>query len=318
VASDVRPLAVCLKGPTAACKTALAQELVRALPLQIISVDSALVYRGMDIGTAKPAPPILAQAPHRLIDIRDPWETYSAGDFRQDALAAMRDIIAAGQIPLLVGGTMLYFHVLQAGLAPLPKADPTLRAEIDREAADKGWPALHDELCRVDPTAASRIEPADAQRIQRALEVYEISGRSLTDWHQSSPKKSPDAEIAFLKVALDVSDRKVLHERIEHRLDLMFNNGFVNEVEGLKKRVGLMRDMPSMRSVGYRQVWAHLEGEYTLDESRYRALVATRQLAKRQFTWLRSESNLYSVDALEAGRVGSISKFLATNHPILG
>ena len=314
----MKKLAVCLMGPTATGKTDVAIELCEKYPLDIVSVDSALVYRYMDIGTAKPDRETLKRAPHQLVDIRDPEQPYSAGDFVRDAQAAMQEIFAAGRVPLLVGGTMMYYRALIDGIADLPPGDAAIRNKIDAEAEQHGWPAVHARLREVDAVAADRIKPNDSQRIQRALEVYEISGRSLTDWHQSSPKKSPDAETTFLKVALDVADRKVLHARIEHRLDLMFNNGFVNEVVDLRKRLGLMRNMPSMRSVGYRQVWAHLEGEYTLDESRYRALVATRQLAKRQFTWLRSESNLYSVDALEAGRVGSISKFLVENHPILG
>jgi tRNA dimethylallyltransferase len=305
-------------GPTATGKTDVAIELCDQYPFDIVSVDSALVYRYMDIGTAKPDRETLQRAPHRLVDIRNPEQPYSAGDFVRDAEAAMQEIFAAGRVPLLVGGTMMYFRALIDGIANLPPGDAAIRDRIDAQAEQHGWPAVHARLREVDAIAAERIQANDSQRIQRALEVYEISGRSLTDWHQSAAKKPSDSETEFLKVALDIADRKVLHARIEQRLDLMFNNGFVDEVIGLKKRVGLRRDMPSMRAVGYRQVWAHLEDEYTLDESRYRALVATRQLAKRQFTWLRSESNLYSVNALEADKVGSISKFLATNHPILG
>lgn len=304
-------------GPTATGKTDVAIELCDRYPLDIVSVDSALVYRYMDIGTAKPNRETLLRAPHRLVDIRDPEEPYSAGDFVRDAEAAMQEIFAAGRVPLLVGGTMMYFRALIDGIANLPPGDAAIRDRIDAQAEQLGWPAIHARLREVDAVAADRIKPNDSQRIQRALEVYEISGRSLSDWHQSAPNKTSDAGIGFLKVALDVAERSVLHERIEQRLDLMFNNGFIDEVVGLRKRPGLTREMPSMRSVGYRQVLAHLEGEYTLDECRYRALVATRQLAKRQFTWLRSESNLYSIDALEAGRVDSISEHLAANHPIL-
>jgi tRNA dimethylallyltransferase len=285
----VRPLAVCLKGPTAAGKTAVAQELVRELPFQIISVDSALVYRGMDIGTAKPAPPILAQAPHRLIDIRDPWETYSAGDFRQDALAAMRDIIAAGQIPLLVGGTMLYFHVLQAGLAPLPQADPTLRAEIDREAADKGWPALHDELCRVDPTAASRIEPADAQRIQRALEVYRLTGEPLSELQRLT---EPDHDYRFCSIGLIPADR-------------------AKEVAGLLGHALMTEDAASMRAVGYRQIVQHLRDEISIEEAERRAIVATRRLAKRQLSWLRTEPGLLEVNCMAEDTLHRVHSLLS-------
>ena len=305
-------------GATATGKTEVAIKLCEKYPFDIVSVDSALVYRYMDIGTAKPDRDTLQRAPHRLVDIRDPEQAYSAGDFVRDAEACMQEIFAAGRVPLLVGGTMMYFRALIDGIADLPPGDATIRDKIDAQAEQHGWPAVHARLRDVDALAADRIKPTDSQRIQRALEVYEISGRSLTDWHQSTPKKTSDAATTFLKVALQVADRKVLHERIGQRLELMFNNGFVNEVVALKERAGLTRDMPAMRSVGYRQVWAHLEDEYTLDECRYRALVATRQLAKRQLTWLRSESNLYSVDALEAGRVDSISKFLAENHPILG
>lgn len=314
----MKKLAVCLMGPTAAGKTGVAIELCERYPFDIVSVDSALVYRYMNIGTAKPDRETLRHAPHRLVDIRDPEQPYSAGDFVRDAEAAMQQIFAAGRVPLLVGGTMMYYRALIDGIANLPPGDATIRDKIDADAEARGWPAIHARLREVDAVAAERIQPNDSQRIQRALEVYEISGRSLTDWHQSAPKKASGAEAAFLKVALDIPDRKILHERIEQRLDLMFNAGFVNEVVELRERSGLTGAMPSMRSVGYRQVWAHLDGEYSLDESRYRALVATRQLAKRQFTWLRSESNLFLVNALEAGRVDSISKYLAANHPIMG
>ncbi len=293
MSSDARPLAVCLKGPTAAGKTAVALELVRELPFQIISVDSALVYRGMDIGTAKPAPAILAQAPHRLIDIRDPWETYSAGDFRQDALAAMHDIVATGQIPLLVGGTMLYFHVLQAGLAPLPDADPDLRAEIDREAVDKGWPALHDELRRVDPIAAGRIEPADAQRIQRALEVYRLTGEPLSKLQRVT---EPDHDYRFFNIGLIPADRGMLHRRIESRFRKMMERGLVQEVAELLGHASMSEDAVSMRAVGYRQIVQHLRDEISVEEAERRAIVATRRLAKRQLSWLRTEPGLLEVN----------------------
>ncbi len=293
MSSDARPLVVCLKGPTAAGKTAVALELVREFPFQIISVDSALVYRGMDIGTAKPAPAILAQAPHRLIDIRDPWETYSAGDFRQDALAAMHDIVATGQIPLLVGGTMLYFHVLQAGLAPLPDADPDLRAEIDREAVDKGWPALHDELRRVDPIAAGRIEPADAQRIQRALEVYRLTGEPLSKLQRVT---EPDHDYRFFNIGLIPADRAMLHGRIESRFRKMMDRGLVQEVVDLLGHASMSEDAVSMRAVGYRQIVQHLRDEISVEEAERRAIVATRRLAKRQLSWLRTEPGLLEVN----------------------
>lgn len=303
-------------GATATGKTDVAVELSTRYPLDIISVDSALVYRYMDIGTAKPDAETLQRAPHQLIDIRDPEETYSAGDFVRDAGEAMTASHEAGRIPLLVGGTMMYFRALTEGIAELPEGDPQVRARIDRAAAEQGWPALHERLREVDPASADRIKPLDSQRIQRALEVYEISGRSLTDWHEAPRSRIADNDIEFVKIALDVSERKRLHERVEQRLDIMFSKGFVEEVVNLRARPGLRRDMPSMRAVGYRQVWTHLEGETSLDEARYRALVATRQLAKRQYTWLRSESDLFVVDALEAAKVDAISQYLGANHAI--
>ncbi|MGI9219533.1 MAG: tRNA (adenosine(37)-N6)-dimethylallyltransferase MiaA, partial [Woeseiaceae bacterium] len=253
-----------------------------------------------------------------LVDILDPEEAYSAGNFVRDARQAMHKSFAAGRIPLLVGGTMMYFRALTQGIANLPSGDPAVRQAIDEQAAASGWPALHERLREVDPVAADRIKPTDSQRIQRALEVFEVSGRSLSDWQESAREHEADPDTAYLKIALDVADRSILHARIEQRLDHMFNNGFVAEVAELMRRDGLDRDQPSMRSVGYRQVWAHLAGEQTLDESRYRALVATRQLAKRQLTWLRSETELFSANALEATKVDSISEILERNHPILG
>lgn len=303
-------------GATATGKTDVAVELASRYPIDIISVDSALVYRHMNIGTAKPDAGTLARAPHQLIDIREPEETYSAGDFVRDAVAAMAVSHRAGRIPLLVGGTMMYFRALTQGIAELPEGDPAVRENIDMAAAEVGWPAMHERLRQVDETAAMRIKPHDSQRIQRALEVYEISGRSLTSWHEAPRSRAAADDIEFVKVALDVTERKVLHGRIEERLEIMFKNGFVDEVVKLRERPTLQRDMPSMRSVGYRQVWAHLEGETSLADARYRALVATRQLAKRQYTWLRSESNLFAVNALEAAKVDAISEHLAANHVI--
>ncbi|MGI9200786.1 MAG: tRNA (adenosine(37)-N6)-dimethylallyltransferase MiaA [Woeseiaceae bacterium] len=314
----MKNLAVCLMGPTATGKTDVAIELCERYPFDIISVDSALVYRNMNIGTAKPDAETLQRAPHQLVDILDPEEAYSAGDFVRDARQAMLTSFSVGRVPLLVGGTMMYFRALTEGIAGLPSGNAAVREAIDKQAEEAGWPAMHERLREVDPIAADRIKPNDSQRIQRALEVFEISGRSLSDWHATDKKAGAAADTSFLKVALDVAERSVLHDRIERRLDTMFDNGFVEEVTGLREREGLDRDMPSMRSVGYRQVWAHLEGELTLDEARYRALVATRQLAKRQFTWLRSESDLFSINALEAGKVDAISEFLKRNHPILG
>lgn len=303
-------------GATATGKTDVAVELCTRYPLDIISVDSALVYRHMNIGTAKPAAKVLREAPHQLIDIREPEETYSAGDFVRDASEAIAASHAVGRVPLLVGGTMMYFRALTKGIAKLPGSDQEIREEIDRAAALHGWPAMHERLQEVDPASAKRITPHDSQRIQRALEVFAISGRSLTSWHSAPKASAAGAETEFLKVALDVPERKRLHERIEERLELMFNNGFVDEVVKLRQRPKLQRDMPSMRCVGYRQVWTHLEGETTLAECQYRALVATRQLAKRQYTWLRSESDLFAVNALEAAKVDAISQYLGAIDPI--
>ncbi|MGI9270410.1 MAG: tRNA (adenosine(37)-N6)-dimethylallyltransferase MiaA [Woeseiaceae bacterium] len=305
-------LAVCLMGPTASGKTDVAIELRRRFPFEIISVDSALVYRGMDIGTAKPDAETLRDAPHRLIDILDPEERYSAGNFVRDAEREMRDVLASGRIPLLTGGTMMYFRALTGGMAEMPAADKDVRDAIDRAADLQGWPAQHARLKKIDPQAAARINPNDSQRIQRALEVFDISGRSLTDWQRSSSGEEAESDVEYVKIALQFPERQLLHDRIEQRLKKMFDSGFVDEVNGLMQRPGLTRDLPSMRSVGYRQVWAHLAGENSLEEAQYKALVATRQLAKRQITWLRSESELFSFDPLEAGFIDAISSFLAT------
>ncbi len=309
--------AVCLMGPTAVGKTDVAVKLCERFALDIVSVDSALVYRGMNIGTAKPDAATLRRAPHRLIDIRDPEESYSAGDFVRDAKRAIAAICAAGRVPLLVGGTMMYFRALTEGIAELPPANADIRNAIDARAAKLGWPALHARLRVNDPIAADRINENDSQRIQRALEVFEGSGRSLTDWQQASKAKAPVLDVEFIKIALQPPARQVLHERIEKRLDWMLAHGFLGEVETLMQRPGLSHDLPAMRSVGYRQIWAHLAGEYDLEEGRYRALVATRQLAKRQITWLRSESNVFSVDPLEGRRIDAISEHLSANTDIL-
>ncbi len=296
-------------GPTASGKTDIAVELASRFPLDIVSVDSALVYRGMDVGTAKPDAETLARVPHRLVDIRDPEDSYSAGDFVRDAREAMEAIFDAGRVPLLVGGTMMYFRALIAGMAELPGADPALRAVIDEQAALAGWPALHAELERVDPESAARIEPNDRQRIQRALEVYRLSGRPMSAWHEDTV--APADDIEFAKFALLIPDRAVLHQRIEYRLDMMFAHGFLQEVRGLRHRPGLTRESPSMRAVGYRQVWTHLAGETSLEEAKYRALVATRQLAKRQITWLRSEPGLTCHNPLESATTDAISAEIA-------
>ena len=301
--------AICLMGPTASGKTDVAIQLCQRFPLDVISVDSALVYRGMNIGTAKPDPDTLRHTPHRLIDIRNPDEGYSAGDFVRDARAEMDAIFAAGRIPLLVGGTMMYFRALTGGIADLPAADEQIRAAIDADAADLGWPALHERLRDIDPEAAERINPNDSQRIQRALEVFIASGMPLSKWQQQARGEAQN-DVRFIKIALQPATRELLHARIEERLNLMLNNGFIEEVKELYQLPGLTAKSPSMRSVGYRQIWQHLDGETTLDEAGRKALFATRQLAKRQITWLRSESDLNSFDPLEVGTVDAISAFL--------
>ena len=301
--------AILLMGPTASGKTDLAISLCKRFPCDVISVDSALVYRGMDIGTAKPDADTLERTPHRLIDIRDPEESYSAGEFIRDACREMDSIFAAGRIPLLAGGTMMYFRALTEGIAELPGADDAIREAIDTEAGERGWPAMHAELEAIDPEAANRIKPNDRQRIQRALEVYRSSGTCLSDWQRNSAPMRSD--IDYVKVGLNIEPRSILHERIAKRLDVMVESGFVAEMKALRERPGLKAECPAMRSVGYRQFWKYLDGEYTLEEARDRALFATRQLAKRQITWLRSETEIFLADPLEAGAIDAISTFLA-------
>jgi len=283
------PPAVFLMGPTAAGKTGLAVEMCERFPLEIISVDSALVYRGMDIGTAKPDAGTLRRAPHRLIDIRDPAESYSAAEFREDALREMRDITAAGKVPLLVGGTMLYFHALEHGLSELPAADETVRAQLERQAAAIGWPAMHEILREQDPEAAARIHPNDPQRIQRALEVIRISGTTLSALQAASGGQKPGYHLH--KIVVAPQPRSLLHQRIETRFDAMLKAGFLEEMKGLYARPDLHADLPSMRAVGYRQFWGLLEGEHSPSKARAKAIAASRQLAKRQLTWLRRDSS---------------------------
>ncbi|MBL6968744.1 MAG: tRNA (adenosine(37)-N6)-dimethylallyltransferase MiaA [Gammaproteobacteria bacterium] len=284
--SSAEPL-VFLTGPTAAGKTDLAVELVENYPFEIISVDSALVYRGMDIGTAKPGSETLRRAPHRLIDIVDPAEPYSAARFRDDALQEIEEIRANGNIPLLVGGTMLYFRALQFGLSVLPESDRSVRLEIEKDIKDKGIERIYKQLSDIDTVAAARINRNDPQRIIRALEVYRISGVPMSELQQQKKREglNPDA---LLMVAISPDDRSLLHKRIEQRLSIMMESGFIEEVERLKRRRDLSLDTPSMRSVGYRQVWEYLDGVMDREEMLYRAVVATRQLAKRQLTWLRN------------------------------
>jgi tRNA dimethylallyltransferase len=276
-------------GPTAVGKTALAVDLVRRLPCDIISVDSGQVYRGLDIGTAKPGQDVLRVAPHRLIDIRDPCERYSAAEFREDALAEMRDIVRAGRIPLLVGGTMLYFRALTQGLSTLPAADDAIRAQLEAEAAARGWDALHARLAGIDPRAAARIHPNDPQRIQRALEVYEISGVPMSELQAVRQSRAASPEYDFIRLVLMPQDREALRQTIETRFHAMLECGLLDEVEALQRRGDLHAGLPSMRAVGYRQVWAYLAGEIDHATMVNQAVTATRQYAKRQLTWLRSE-----------------------------
>jgi len=283
--SAQQPPAILLMGPTASGKTASALALAEHLPVEIISVDSALVFRDMDIGTAKPNAQEQATCPHHLIDIITPEQAYSAARFHDDALALMGAITARGRIPVLAGGTMLYYKALREGLSDLPQADETLRADIDANARAHGWPALHAELAQLDPEAAAGLNPNDAQRIQRALEIVTISGRSLADNYAQREMTPPPYR--FIGIALDASDRSVLHERIAVRFDAMLKAGFLDEVRQLRQRYTLDPGMPSMRSVGYRQAWAYLEGEIDAPTFRDMGIAATRQLAKRQITWQR-------------------------------
>lgn len=278
-------------GPTACGKTAIAADLVQDFPFEIISVDSALVYRGLDIGSGKPDAATLARAPHRLIDIRDPAEPYSAAEFRRDALAELRAVLARGKVPLLVGGTMLYFRVLRDGLADMPSATPEIRRRLLAQAEAEGWQALHQRLQQVDPAAARRIHPNDPQRLQRALEVYEVSGQPLSDLQlQGRPRDDLPCRLIFL--GLVPQDRARLHEQIAHRFRSMLAAGFVDEVVALRSRGDLHPDLPSIRSVGYRQVWDYLEGHCDHPTMVERGIAATRQLAKRQLTWLRGWPDL--------------------------
>jgi len=286
--------AILLAGPTAGGKSALAMKVAGHLPVEIVSVDSAQVYRGMDVGTAKPTTEERTHVPHHLVDIIEPTQAYSAARFREDALRLVGEIRARGRIPLLVGGTMLYFKALLEGLADLPQADPDVRRAIDAEAAARGWPALHAELAHVDPATAARLEPGDAQRIQRALEVYRLTGKPMSV--QLDRKR--DAPFAYVALALVPSDRAVLHQRIAARFDAMLAMGLVDELARLRACHALEAGMPSMRCVGYRQAWQVLEGELPREELRDRGIFATRQLAKRQLTWLRGMDAFEPLDPL--------------------
>jgi tRNA dimethylallyltransferase len=305
-------------GPTAAGKTDLAIELTQHLPCELISVDSALIYRGMDIGTAKPSKQLLAEFPHRLIDIRDPAERYSAAEFSADALAAMAEITAKGRIPLLVGGTMLYYKALQEGLADMPAADAEVRALLEQRAASEGWEVLHRELAAVDPESAARIHPNDPQRLTRALEVFLVSGQTMTSHRErqaaqnggSSTAGAPQFPYTVANLAIAPAQRQVLHARIAERFQAMMEQGFVEEVEALRSRGDLHVGLPSIRAVGYRQVWDYLDGNLSREQMVERGVIATRQLAKRQFTWLRSWSNLHWLDSLACDNLPRALKYL--------
>jgi len=312
-----RPRAIALMGPTASGKTALALDWAERFGGEIVSVDSALVYRGLDIGAAKPDAGERARAPHHMLDLRDPWQTYSAAEFAEDARAAVVDILARGRVPILAGGTGLYFAALLEGLSPMPQADAATRAQIALEAGERGWPALHAELAVIDPEAAARIKPGDPQRIQRALEVHRLSGIAISEWQRRAPE-TPAFPAQVLSLAIAPADRTVLHARIAARFDAMLEVGFLDEVRALRALPELRAhpaplDLPAIRAVGYRQAWEFLDGQGSADDLRERGIAATRQLAKRQMTWLRGRSDaalydpLHQADALNA----RVDQFLA-------
>ena len=318
--SERPPAAIFLMGPTAAGKTDLAIELARVLPCELISVDSALIYRGMDIGTAKPDKATLAEFPHHLIDIRDPAESYSAAEFRREALAAMAEITARGRIPLLVGGTMLYFKALLEGLASMPSADATVRAQLEARAQAEGWHVLHDELRAIDPESAARIHPNDPQRLIRALEVYLVSGESMTLHRQRQALEntaggasgSRQFPYTVAQLAIAPLQRQLLHERIALRFRLMVEQGLVAEVERLRQRSDLHVGLPSIRAVGYRQVWDYLDGNLDAAQMQERGIISTRQLAKRQFTWLRGwQQDVHWLDSAACDNLPRALKYLA-------
>ena len=315
------PPLVCLMGPTASGKTDLAMYLYDQFPCELVSVDSVLVYRGMDVGSAKPDAQTLQRYPHHLIDMLDPAEPYSAARFRDDALALIQDITARGRVPLLVGGTMLYFKALAGGLASMPSADPVVRARIEAMALEQGWPAVHAALAQVDPASAERIHPNDPQRISRAYEVFLGSGITLTQWHERQhAEKAADQTpgsgvlpytVRYLAVA--PRERSVLHERIAERFSLMLQQGLISEVEALHARGDLDVSMPSIRAVGYRQAWDYLEGRLSYEQMHERGVIATRQLAKRQFTWLRGWNEpIEWLDSLDPKRFERALKVLQT------
>jgi tRNA dimethylallyltransferase len=321
-AGAAQPPVICLAGPTAAGKSAATLALAQRWPVEIVNVDSATIYRGMDIGTAKPSLEERSRAPQHLLDIRDPIESYSAAAFRHDALALVAAIRARGRIPLLAGGTMLYFKALRDGIDELPGADPALRAELEREAAESGWPAMHAALARVDSVTAARLAPNDSQRIQRALEVYRASGTPMSEWIAAAATRrergemgAGDAPVPVVTISLEPSNRVALHARIAGRFDQMLDAGLVEEVRGLQQRGDLHLGLPSMRCVGYRQIWSHLEGEVDLAGARELGIAATRQLAKRQMTWLRALPERKVVDCLSAGAVDGVVEAFAACAP---
>jgi tRNA dimethylallyltransferase len=303
------PPAILLMGPTASGKTGVALELARRLPVEIISVDSALVYRDMNIGTAKPDPDTRLQVRHHLIDIIDPTQNYSAAQFHDDALEVMHDIIRRGRVPLLTGGTMLYFKALREGLSDLPAGNDDTRLVIDAMAADVGWPAMHRELERIDPSTAQRLDPNDSQRIQRAMEVFYLTGKPMSEL--IAMEKRADLPYRMIPLALVPGDRGVLHQRIADRFEIMLEMGLINEVRELRENFDLNPGMPSMRCVGYRQTWHYLDGEYGLAELREKAVAATRQLAKRQLTWLRATTEVREFDCVAADLQEQIETWLS-------
>ncbi len=300
---NAAPPVICLAGPTAAGKSASTLALAERWPLEIVNVDSATIYRGMDIGTAKPSPEEQAQVPQHLLDILDPTQSYSAADFVTDALRLIDEIRARGRIPLLAGGTMMYYKALRDGLDDLPQADPALRAELEARAAIQGWPALHAELAQRDPVTAARLAPNDSQRIQRALEICMLSGQPMSALLLRGQRPRDDTGNQYLTISLEPSDRAALHARIEQRFDAMLAKGLLDEVRTLRARGDLHTGLPSVRCVGYRQMWAHLDGEVDLATAREQGIAATRQLAKRQITWLRAQPERVIVDCLAADAV---------------
>ena len=307
---DHKPLLICLAGPTASGKSAASMALARRWPIEIIVMDSATIYRGMDIGTAKPTAEEQARVPHHLLDIRDPAQAYSAAEFARDAAALARDIRARGRIPLLCGGTMLYYKALREGLNDLPEADPEIRRHLDAQALERGWPALHAELARVDPVTAARLAPHDSQRLQRALEIWHSSGRPMSDWLAQPPVPVLPGW-RFETISLEPSDRAVLHARIARRYQAMIAAGLLDEVRSLHARADLHPGLPSIRCVGYRQLWDHLDGRISLDQAIEQAIAATRQLAKRQITWLRSLPQRIHVDCLSDRAATEITRHCA-------